>query len=364
MPTTLLAESLEQHKTLLGPNFEILGKSTGCGLCGRRIAFLSYSVETGWAVVQLNSLQLFLRTYFGCYASTHFECIAKAWSKDVTGVYVNNALDNRILSIWQKKHMVSYGNCDPQNAELICFGEKHTATLWRKANWLAIKQLYKPGDLILIEGLKSQTKITYHDLPVQGWEPVASLKLPTFIKHQQWVDRLVKLNKKSESIKGSSNPLTKSKATQLVNKFLEVNSYFKGDSINSKVVNSLLSNNSHTLAEIVWYLSLQLLKNSPEKIRYQQPFSQKELKKMNQAFAKRNESLCEEIELGRREGRRVIVLAGCGHFFQFPNNGNIDKVKETLKKYRFASFIKQKFFEKQKLASLNQDLVVTHLTQR
>lgn len=180
-----IGQILQNHPEL-GSNYQFLGKSQGSFL-KRKKSFLSYNNKTGWDVIRLNAIQLFLRKYFGFYRSTHLKTIAKAWSKvSQNKEYRDNKLNKRIHSLWEKKfpnkifpYALALGNSSLEKAEVICIAEQHGLKSSKEVMAHIINRYYREGDIILLESLKAGTEkraeeifgpLLKKGLIVKGWD--------------------------------------------------------------------------------------------------------------------------------------------------------------------------------------------------
>src|SRR5689334_15867486 len=103
-----LPDLLSKYQDRLGPKCQHLGKVKDSFL--PTYQYLSYNKVRGWDLVTLNFMQKFFRDYFNRYQETHFKTIYAKWEEFQPKFSPNSrllypTLDEKIKSIWQKKHI-------------------------------------------------------------------------------------------------------------------------------------------------------------------------------------------------------------------------------------------------------------------
>src|SRR5262245_59794776 len=106
MSDTLIS-FLHANQATLGVNYNHVSKTIGSGF-GRQKILLVHDAKTGWGLVKLNLLQLFLRNIFGAYKNTHLNHVFKQLSQEKARQQV--AFYPRMARIWAKKFLNIKGN--------------------------------------------------------------------------------------------------------------------------------------------------------------------------------------------------------------------------------------------------------------
>lgn len=162
-------------------------KSNNCSHFYSSKIFLCYdSKNKEWSEVSLNIIQQFLRKVFGCYKNTHSQFIYQQWGKEYKNRPPFPDIEEKIFKICQK-NIICLTNCNPEEAEIVCFANNHIDNAFRRGAIDALLKRYRTqavkDNIILIEGLKVSRKISADafqkhfkftvgsGIKIQGWEP-------------------------------------------------------------------------------------------------------------------------------------------------------------------------------------------------
>ncbi len=374
------SDCIRNNSETLGQHCENLGRSLGTGFLGARKVLFSYDATSGWSVVQLNALQLFLRNVLGFYKPTHTDTILKEWK-----VLKNDKCEAlnipKIQDFWEKRYFIKFGNTQSNGEfQVRCYGEEHGKKFYRKQVCEDISKNYRPGDIILVEGVVAGTKITKNDMQttsglegdkydIEGWEPENFEQLqPEFIvEFKQKEKSLIELTEAtSQAIDDYSNSKNLDEfiknTSGFVSKYNELVAYFSPENkpLPQDFINRLSESASKAenpmlfMKVILLKLTAQLTKNV-EKRLYKRSTTE-DINTIRNGIALRNKSLHDQIEKYAMDGRRVFVLGGQSHFL-FDDDGIGPKeflkpVHDALSKHKFEIFCKRALVVKHGSSSL------------
>lgn len=390
-----LTVALNQNREIIGDDYDNLGKTVGW--LGTK-AYLSYERLQGWKIVQLNVIQQLFRFLFGVYSSTHLEIVARKLHRlQIAGKEpVAPTVSHIISNLWQRAYptkplphsSVAFGNVNTLNdAQVICFADVHGKTAVRKNMANYINRYYRPGDIILIEGLEvgatgtvesfGMTQDIQAGIIAEGWEPKGFEEFlsPIFQQHKKKRDDLLRYVQNLidavpnefpdleqdlitfiNTIRGYDDTLkelteyfikSKDEQTEFIEKFHKI--------INVETLSETISTTPEKTAilKYIIYKIMSRLERLSEKALYHNLPEESNQHAFN-GFDERNHSLCEQIRKYVSEGRRVFVIAGMAHLMEFHNHP-IAEVGNTLDQYPHAiialhDFIEHNNFIKNKLA--------------
>lgn len=380
-----LPDCLAKNRVILGPKCNNLGKKSRSFLLGGHKVFLSYTNKNGWEVLKLNIFQIFLRSVFGVYKSTHLDAIAKKFNK----LKLTSDLQDchaRIQACWTRKNLIGLGNAPSSEAKVICFPEQHGDSTYRASIAQLINSLYKEGDVVLVEGLEAgevipanshqQTRNVKPNCIVNGWEPENYKTLnDAFFKEAnakyKELEACCHYFRDNLRMKGNMTAeeiiTIKLKLDDLVEKIKNLNEYYKSQSnlilgakkifedVFEKLKNGTLSEcGSHgaVLYYIITCILRELEKNQEEALYKNE--TPEALKEVFKSVPLRNASLVKEIIKHRQEGRKVFVVAGASHLLEYPSPYvGCKEVHEALKKDKFILIPSKSLFNA-KIAQLNR----------
>lgn len=376
-----------QNLSILNPNSSVsldknyanIGKWVGSGIFKQKV-LLYRDKKNEWKIVKYNFLQMFFRNFFGGYKKTHLDKIFKSLSKESSQKEKEaSTLYQRIAKVWAEKYVKWVGNTPSNQANVICFGEEHGDIAYRSIVKQFINKNYQKGDIVLIERAKAGevidpeksqlTRGLNKDCLVMGWEPQNFKEITEggLASHHAKCDELKDLVRQIEQAfpeKSSSydEERIKKKCEEIGNKILELNKYFQSDS--PKVLNihqNLLafqkiffknkSDNPNKLMKVVILESIVKLEEKQEKMLYKNLTNEESNLLIKNAHL-RDSSLIQEIHKNRREGKRIFVIGGMGHFIC--THVSETKVKKELAKHKFTILGRKTLFNQ--WAQFNKDI--------
>jgi hypothetical protein len=389
-----LHKVLSNNKTLLGDQYQNLGKSTGSFLYKKRI-FLAYNEKKNeFDVVTLNVIQIFLRNVFGFYKSTRLAVVANAWD----GYKIDNeklpkeldALDQKLHSAWKRKYpkaafptyAIFLATDSSQNPRIIAGADIHTDDILHKVFGRTINQHYKPGDLVIVEGVRAgivttkrqgATQHIKESVLLQGWEPEGFEKSTVFDKtikevvnpmEQTWVKLRAAVPKDDnfsdqdlipleQAIKEFSEAMGQAYAHNYSNaqereNQLSADREFLRKSYAKLKDKSFPQGEKATRGQMWLAIIAQgiLLKVSDktEKAKYDH-VTKKGWKDAVKRGGIRNASLADQIENALKSGRRVMLTAGALHLINGGPKENMDRILALFQKYSTVLVTNRKFFQ-------------------
>ena len=395
-----LEVALSENKNLLGSNYCNLGKRSEFGPLGGK-TFLSYRGAFGWDVVRLNPWQLLARTILGWYKETRLETVIEGWNRYKVGRIEFKPekykdlpeLEKRLQDLWKKSRgpaepfppfALFFGNCDNmKKAQVICFGERHGDKAFRKFTSMIINKLYRPGDIVLVEGRVAGKPVRPKDFPctqhirqdvkMQGWEP--KIKQIKFSKRDEMRNGLRDKNKaflakfpkkiKAEQI-DELEKKTKAFFHEELLSFYEF--FFPKLELRREALERVERTWSNFFSAVrkkefnspinawktLFMHFIEELYDRMEKVIYKH-ITAEESKKIDEEIPIRNDSLCSEMDKHTRSRRRVFIIGGALHFFRSPE-GDRDKVVDALKRRNFILATPNRVYKTFISASLNADL--------
>lgn len=393
-----LRQVLNQNSNTLGTQYENLGTSRGRFLNKNKL-LLSYNKDTGWNLVQLNIFQLFLRKVFGFYKETHLKRICEEWTF-TSEEMAETPFEEKIKAIWNRAYpnkpmpnpvyFQKFGNTNLSAADIYCYGEVHTDDTMRKKIGEDINNRYRPGDIILVEGLEAgkivkakdgpQTqKYLNPDFDVQGWEPenFEDLIAPFTAHHKVMLKKLTDTYDSIVKAIPSSNDYTSAELDHLkaqlpifVQSYKELCEYFNHDKENLPQGEMVFNYFSEVFEiqklkfdskiDVFKYVIAKFL-SKLEKKQTRALYAYHNPEGVTAALASikpRNATLCQEIEKCREQGKRIFLIGGYAHFLHTKSNKEegVDEFQDTLKKHKFTLFISRKSVEEDNLIARNKGL--------
>ncbi len=378
-----LSSVLEKNKVLLENNYCNLGVSTWSGLLPKK-HLLSYDLQQGWSVKHLNPLECCLRKV-GFYPSTHLENIVYGWNRYNAGRIDHNlnkdrkisALEKRLHEIWKKSRgsaefpafTFTCGNTTLKKAQIIVFGDEHEqAKPFHKYLAKTIEQLYRPGDIILVEGTPAGKRVKVSELqsvryitssiPIKGLEPknIEALNTPIFRTTEEMSAKMVakikSYDKELEKIKSFSsssiNKIELRTKTFFKKELLPFYEFFMPDSrkrnaalrraelLLQKELEKLRKGENKNLTTIrALFLELGSQLESQQENVFFKNLSKDQIQISLKNGALRHVSFCKQMEKYARPGRRVFVIAGLLHFLKIPFNIHNENVVAVMKRRGF-----------------------------
>lgn len=405
MPKTLL-ECIHDNSVLLGLDLANIGKKVSW--IGHKV-FFTHNPKDGWNVVKLNIFQLFLRKVFGCYKESHFNEVFKQWhhfKKENIQEFqdIRNAensqnlashlqrLSSRLTAIWSKQHLVAYGSSKLTQAQVFCFAEIHGDIKFREATAKIIKDNYREGDIILVEGLESgkidlemnsQFSKYYKNgnYLIQGWEPAGyeAWAKQIFRATEDQYSKAVKLleeiqNKTPKGKDYTSKDLEGLK--EVMDRFYEeyrsiakhflledneieealrrVKFFYNKLEKHDKVFDQIMDGD-HFWGLVA--LEMYELEKRREKVRYHH-LSKADGINVVESLQKRNASLIAEIKKYQKLGKKVFVVGGIFHFLNHSFKvESLAEIKAFLNKHPHIIITRDRYVQKNNIDHFNPDLV-------
>lgn len=366
-----LNDCLNKYNSVLGENLVNLGGYIGKG-CNRKKVLLSFSDKKGWSVRKLNLVQLFFRKILITQKSTHRKHIIK----HINQIEEGDKKVDYIKGILAKRKLIGLGNAKFSKANVICIAEKHYQNSLQATYSRIINKYYRKGDVILIEGQQANHKLNpdlnndqakyFHpsDYDIFGWEPLdteieatpsqkiadkmANECITSYKDFINFFNSLEKSNLEFEDISKKAN-LLKEKI-ECLNKYYQSNSdiVVNANHFIDEALGKLKNNRSDlSFMQFVKKAFVELDKNH-EKAALQN-VTEEDIRVAKKTLAARNDSLIREINKYRKEGRRVWVIAGQGHFLHGENDLNfssVTKVQICLKKHKHVIFVDTKEYSR------------------
>jgi len=283
-------------------------------------------------------------------------------------------------------NLIVCGSSDPDHARVFCFAEKHEKPAFRKEIAEFIQKHYSPGDIILVEGVKSgevisakkhqQTSFLPDGYIVEGWEPhnFEELNHNFFKKNDEMYNRLLALQKQLKQKLPPKNYEKKDLyelkkfLPQFIKEYNQLAEYYYVSTKNvKKAINDLfkrlekktLGTDNVKVFYVVVLKLLQKLEKNQSKPLYKNITSEQAAELIANAPI-RNESLCHSMEKVLSSGKKVFVIGGLAHFFQAPFSKpeHVAGIKKYLSKYPSVIVTQKKWYQNLKLAQLNPDLPI------
>lgn len=390
-----LESVLAKNKSLLGENYENLGKTVGKGLFQKKILIAYHGEKKGWEVVKFNLFKQFFRKYFGFYHATHLKHVVKFWDKYKIGQKdTDPVLGKRLSELWQKTYPTQelptfnlfFSNKEKvslENIDLFVFAEKHTKQSHRKFIAEIINQYYRPGDLILVEESNekpieqkecAQLKFVKPGCSVKGWDITKNLYKNT--KPIQMFKELQSLCTLFPDRFPKSKAFTKQQKEQIIKELptllKEIDphlSYFLDKKEKEKLkkdafenIKTLIENGSVGKPVALKYVLLHQLATKEmqakaEKWKYRNA-TLEDSRKVREARNQRDALLAKTIEENSAPGRRLFVIAGALHLAKSSKaSKNIEQVTKALKKHNFVLTVPRRIGEKFHFTQLNPDYI-------
>lgn len=322
--------------------------------------------------------------FFGCYRSTHLKVMANRWALLPENVK-NEQLNERIKEIWDKAHPhqifpenFCFGNSTPKRAQLFCFAEDHTNMTFRKFIGETIDKHYRPGDIILVEGVDAgtsiKTKLTAADrvtkaTSAMGWDQEV-LQNGTFPEYEEKYKRLttvvMEIEHRINKNKIYYNKTHDADIKRMTDAYEEFATYVIADpaelarrkGIIKELIDDFKNGKFNESVFVFTFLELsrelEVKGNQGAKYRHETAVDRRLLKK---TFQPRNVSLCKEIDKHTKQGRRVFLIAGAAHLISLNKDFPIADVKKCINKKPFVLFTPKQLFHSGNLSfSNNRDL--------
>jgi len=306
----------------------------------------------------------------------------------------NPVFDKRMEEIWQRKHpkqslppyMLILGNSTPEEAEVICFAERHSDLGFQKetADWInktfknstvtffdkASK--YANNDIIAVEAKRkgefsrnnNRVPFVSADFLTTGWEPFNLLELQSkiFLKRKEIENKIINnLNCIGNAIK--KGPINNKSDYAAIDK--EINHFYdflkdlgnyyipdpqlreqKVEDFKASVQTAYQKYKSSQLTPSQFNFQLHELVESFKKLDPSadwRHFSQQESAELSKSWDKRNDSLADTVRDLKTKFKRVFLIAGSNHLTPYKN---IEQVTKELSKHKHIIVIKRKTYEK------------------
>ncbi len=266
---------------------------------------------------------------------------------------------------WIEQNITVLGNTNIEECKLFCFAELHTDWEFRDYFTQVIQKYYQEEDIILVEGHSLYKKVSYKqstqllqlngDYLIYGWEPENIEEISTYFNlHANMHDQLIQFGKSIKRRLSGINPSTDKEWSELqvifkeaAEKITELNQYYQSDHDQILNIHEILQdvykglrNKTFVFIELDKGLTcfirkiLKKLEKCQEKALYSN-LGENALNEIYDAVPVRNESLIHSINKWLAEGKKVFVIAGAGHFINFPNKPCSDTVQECIQKRNF-----------------------------
>ena len=345
---------------------------------------ISFTDEKRWEILKLNVLQLFFRKHFGFFKSTHLNYLSDK-SVSVKPSEETKKIHEYVQKNWFNSNIVCLGNSSIDDADVICFAERHGDYSFRTSVGKMINKHYRVGDVVLVEGLEAgkQVKPGEHQMVktvdphchVQGWEPEnfarenGSAFSESKLKYQQLMDSVSYFKEldNKDAFSGKNLETIKEKVKVFKNKVKELNKYYQSkskwilncDQILDHALDGINAGKYQDPLPVLVYMIHSIageLEKEQEKALYSNMTPEK-IAEIKKNVGPRNISLVNEIDKFSEQGKKVFVIAGASHLLQFPTPAYVDCdiVREALQKRKFA-IITRKNELNHTVVKLNADL--------
>lgn len=257
---------------------------------------------------------------------------------------------------------VILGNEKPEKAQVFCFPENHLGQNEREAWGDIINKYYRPGDIILIEGLvagkvgkaKSYSISRYINpkYPVQGWEPPNYKEIMAVSPgHVKFVKKLEQLNAFAEE--GIKFPKDDQGLENILERYRKLANYFSSDKkLTEQWINDLkldiekCDDGQDFMFQYIMCTAIEKIEKKIDRAQFAKISRSDDLKLIG-TIEERNRSLCDEIEKYSDPSRRVFVIAGFAHFLKHPSPFNSDdtiQIKQTLEQIPYVMYAEKKHY--------------------
>jgi uncharacterized iron-regulated protein len=252
---------------------------------------------------------------------------------------LNTNFSNSELIFFQEQYKCIDSNItNLEEAEVICLGETHDKeTDERKNAWL-IDLLYKPGDVILVEGLdKDEEKVSYREVSYLASQARFVKKT---VKIKGWDSQ--EAHNKIDDVKGKAYEI-----------FALLKAMYQSKQYNLPTITKILEKLEESEEKQKIYELLEICQGNEQRVRFAiyamvanvNLYCGKLIAtKVRETFVKRNECMKQAIQMQLNGKNKVFVIAGKRHFSPNKKTEGHERIEQEKELESLRMFLKEKKF--------------------